>query len=234
LAACAERLVGSGFGLLAICRAQIATRFDYAQALAERETKDKQNKTVKVFGNIGDRVIPVTSADFDQNYQPINPDYPGRAPTSHVVEAGETLNSIALAMFGDSSLWYIIADANGMSDPKQLVVGTRLTIPNVVTNIHNNATTFRPFVPSVTLGDTSPTLPAPPPPPKPKKGCGVIGQILVIVVAAVVTYFTAGLLTGIVSPALATALGAAAGSVVSQGVGIALGVQEKFSFKSVA
>ena len=123
-------------------------------------------------------MFPVTSADFDQNYQPINDTYPGLTPGSYVTRAGDNLQSIALGMWGDSSLWYLLADANGLKGTEQIAAGTRLTIPNVVTNIHNNSQTFRPYDPGLALGDTTPTLPDPPPPPRKKKSCGGLGQIL--------------------------------------------------------
>jgi YD repeat-containing protein len=192
----------------------VPSRVDYAQVLASREKNGK-----KVFARIGDRVFPVTSADFDQNYQPIGPDYPAHAPQSHVVSAGETLRSIAFVLWGDADMWYVLADANGLSGDDQLVAGTRLTIPNVVTNIHNNSGTFRPFDPEAVMGDTSPTLPDPPPPPPPKRGgCGVLGMILIIVVAIVVTIYTAGVAAGGTSAALAGGTTTAATSTWAAGM----------------
>ncbi|MDH2542429.1 hypothetical protein QDR66_18085, partial [Acinetobacter baumannii] len=70
--------------------------------------------------------------------------------------------------------------------------GQVLTVPNKVTNIHNNSETFRPYNPGEAIGNTQPTVPSPPPPPKPKKKCGGIAQIVMIVVAIVVTIYTAG------------------------------------------
>jgi hypothetical protein len=70
-------------------------------------------------------------------------------------------------------------------------------------------------------------------PPK-KNKCGVFGQILLAVIAIAVTYFTAGAATAALGPVLGGAAAGAAGSVVSQGVGVATGIQQKFSFKGVA
>ena len=89
--------------------------------------------------DIAQRVFPVTSADFDQNYQPINDTYPGISAGSYVTQAGDNLQSVALAMWGDSSLWYLLADANGLRGTEQIPAGTRLTVPNVVTNVHNSS-----------------------------------------------------------------------------------------------
>ncbi|EJL68946.1 hypothetical protein PMI12_05283, partial [Variovorax sp. CF313] len=74
------------------------------------------------------------------------------------------------------------------------------------------------------------------------------GQIIVAVVAIVVTYFTAGALSGPMSAAFgatggavttagtvaAGAIGGAVGSIASQAVGIAIGAQDGFSWKGVA
>lgn len=117
---------------------------------------DKQHQ------DIGRRVIPVTSVDFDQNFRPINADYPGAAPTTYVVEQGDTLQAIAAKVWGDASLWYLLADANGLFGSEELVTHQRLTIPNKVTNFHNTAQTSRAFEPGLTMGNTEPTLPDPP------------------------------------------------------------------------
>ena len=138
---------------------------------------------------------PVTSADFDQNYEPINAEYPGKTPTRYTVQDGDTLNSIARALWGDASLWYVIADANGLTGESHLSAGQILSIPNKVANVHNNASTFKVYNAGEAIGDAMPTLPPeplPPPPPQSGGGCGGIGQLIAIVVAVVVTIYTAG------------------------------------------
>ena len=127
---------------------------DYAQILAARQ----QSQT-------GNTLRPVTSADFDQNFQPIGPDYPGNAPGSYTVAYdGQTLQQIASDIWGDSSLWYLIADANGLTAERVLLANTVLTIPNVVTNIHNNSTVFKPYSPGQAIGNVQPTVPEAPAP----------------------------------------------------------------------
>jgi hypothetical protein len=110
----------------------------------------------------------------------------------------------------------------------------------------HNAQTFQPYDPVETLGNTSPTAP------KPQKGnnCGVLGAVIMVVIAVVVTIYgqeksapfwkiafakmgmSAAISTA--TPIAAGATGAAAGSIVSQGVGVATGIQEKFSWNAVA
>ena len=201
-----------------------SSKTDYVTLLASRGKKaDNSGK-------------PVSSADFDYNYKPINDAYPATTPGTYTVQAGDTLNTIALAVWGDASLWYLIADANGIDDTTELVANQNLVIPNVVANIHNNASTFKVYNPGELLGNTNPTLPDAPPPPQPDedKGCGVIAQIIVIIVAVVVTIITDGALSEPMGELVAAVIGAAAGSVASQTVAVSLGLQEKFSWRDVA
>jgi len=229
---------------------------DYAQTLARpNQSREQMYKNWR----------PVSSADFDQNYQPITREYPAATGSSYTVKAGDSLYSIAGAVWGDVSMWYMIADANGLSAETELSAGQTLTIPNKVTNIHNNNGTFRPYEPGAIMGDVSPTLPdAPMPAPPPKKhGCGAVGMIIMVVVAVVATVLTAGAAAAALATAgnaafgatawaaggmlaagttglsagmafAAGAIGAAVGSIASQAVGMAMGVQEKFSWRSVA
>ncbi|MBT9504469.1 MAG: LysM peptidoglycan-binding domain-containing protein, partial [Burkholderiaceae bacterium] len=178
-------------------------RMSYAEQLAI-SIKDQAEEQDK-FKNFK----PVTSADFDQNYEPINANYPAATSGSYTVRSGDTLSSIAQSVWGDSAMWYLLADANGLSGSETLTVGQVLVVPNKVTNIHNNANTFRPYNPGEVIGNIDPTLPAPPPPPTPDGGCGGLGTLLMIVVAVVVTVYTAGVLT--------SEAGATLGEVMSAG-----------------
>lgn len=208
-----------------------AKNVDYAQALASQPTDRKT-----AYKNFR----PIATSDFDQNYTPISPTYPGFTSAGYTAQGGEKLQDVAQAVWGDASLWYLLADANGLTSTTPLVAGQVLVVPNKVTNIHNNSTTKAVYNAAEAMGDTSPTLPNPPPPPK--KGCGGIGQILMVVVAVVATAMT-GFLLG---PALLTALGpvmgviagaavaGAVGSIASQVVGLATGDVKKFSWSSVA
>jgi hypothetical protein len=51
--------------------------------------------------------------------------------TTRVVKRGDTLGSITAEVYGDPTLWRIIAEANGLDDPRRLDVGTRLTVPKI-------------------------------------------------------------------------------------------------------
>lgn len=180
-----------------------------------------------------------------------------------MVQAGDSLYTIAASQWGDSSLWYLIAEANGLSAATNLTPGQTLSIPNKVTNVHNTSATGGVYDPGTTMGDTSPTIPDAPPPPKAHhKGCGALGFILTFVVAVVVTVATSGAVgaaMGVVGSGAggfaatmtagatvlsggagfgaalgAAAIGGAVGSIASQGVAIATGMQDGFSWKGVA
>jgi YD repeat-containing protein len=226
-----------------------APETDYATALAQRGTTP---------GNLFQSGAAVSYADFDQSFETISPTSEGAANGVYTVQGGDTLASIALSTWGDASLWYLIADANGLSGSEALAAGRILSIPAKVTNVHNSASTFKVYDPNKALGNTDPLIPAPPPQAASHHGgCGILGQILLVVVAVAVTYFTAGAATPAIQAALGAevtatgaviggsaaaiaggaiggAIGAAAGSIVSQGVGLATGIQDKFSWKGVA
>jgi hypothetical protein len=171
--------------------------------------------------------------------------------TFYTVQAGDTLQGIAKAFWGDSNLWYLIADANGGSSVTQ---GQVILIPAKPNTATDNSSTFKPYDPSKAIGDTTPTAPMPQ---GHHGGCGGVGQILMIVVAVVATVFTAGAgavllsggtlatataaqlavaglgaMTGTFGVGLAAVAGAV-GSIAGQAVGIATGVQDGFSWKQV-
>ncbi|MDN6886175.1 LysM peptidoglycan-binding domain-containing protein [Variovorax sp. CAN2819] len=99
-------------------------------------------------------------SDFSFGYQPINGNYPAGTPGSYSVGVSDTLQTIAKGAYGDSSLWYLIADANGLSGNADLRAGQVLRIP-AATSSANNANTFKPYDPSKIAND-SPTMMATP------------------------------------------------------------------------
>ena len=184
--------------------------------------------------------------DFDQNYTALNSYQQGSASGGYTVRGGDTLQGIASGLYGDSALWYKIAQANGISGDTPLIEGTTLRLPAGVTRTTYNASTFKPYDPGAAIGDTSPT--APEPPKAQGKNCGAIGIALTVVVAVVVFAITkdivsslkivkaglaAGGTTAAATSAAVAATSAAAASAASQGAAIATGIQDKFSFKQV-
>lgn len=49
---------------------------------------------------------------------------------NHVIIAGETLSSIAQKYYGDSKLWFVLADINNIYNPLDLQRGFILLIPD--------------------------------------------------------------------------------------------------------
>ncbi|WKB56040.1 LysM peptidoglycan-binding domain-containing protein [Eleftheria terrae] len=199
------------------------TRTNYVQALANRGKEKPDYKNWK----------PIASADFDQNYEPISANYPRTAPSSYTVRGGDTLPSIAAALWGDRAMWYLIAEVNGLSGTEQLVEGQRLTIPPKVTNIHNNAGTFRVYDPAEAMGDLTPTLPPPPHPPR--GGCGALGVIVMVVVAVVVSWMTYGVLAPEAGVAVVGAEAGAGAAVAGAGTAAGAGaVSSALTMQTVA
>lgn len=156
--------------------------------------------------------------DFATGYARVSATYPSASPGAYTVRTGDTLQSIAQGAYGDSALWYRIAEANGLASTKDLRVGQTLNIPSGVGNVHNNAGTFEPYDPSRIQGDTTPSLATP----KPKKKGGIFGKLLMIVVAIIVTIYTAGALSGVttsfaqtLSAGMGVMTGGAAGSATA-------------------
>ncbi|WP_315385005.1 LysM peptidoglycan-binding domain-containing protein [Microvirgula aerodenitrificans] len=200
-------------------------RIDYAQALAQDRTQSRKQRSRQW--------RPINSADFDQNYEPVGPHYPARAPDSITVQSGDTLQTLARRLWGDRSLWYLLADANNLSGSETLVAGQRLNVPNRIGNLHNTSETFRVYQPGEAIGDTDPMLPDAPPPPRVEGGssggCGVMGKALIIIVAVVATVFTAGA-AAVAMGAVASGMGVmAAGAAaltggLSAGIGLSAGL----------
>ncbi|EZP49891.1 hypothetical protein BW39_04651 [Delftia sp. RIT313] len=174
---------------------------------------------------------------------------------NYTVVGGETLKTIARNVLGDSSLWWRIADANGLavSGDGELTAGQTLSIPKLALNA-NNADTFQPYDPSRVTGSLDSVLPAPA---GQGGGCGALGKIIMVAVAVVVAAMVGPAITAALqnaafaslgsgalssagfatlasaAPVLGTAAGATLGSITSQAAGNLMGVQDGFSWKQV-
>jgi YD repeat-containing protein len=175
-----------------------------SDANAEYFFYDSNGNSVGNYGQIANQL----TANFDMNFTPVSQEYPAQTPPQVVVQSADTLATMAARVYGDASLWYILAQANGLSNngPNDtLTVGLTITVPNVVVARSNNAQSFKPFDMSLALGDTTPTQPIPPPPQSGGGGCGTLGMILMVVVAVIVTIYTAG----VAAEAMGATVGAA-------------------------
>lgn len=169
------------------------------------------------------------SADFDANFSALNPQ--SSSPGHYQVQAGDSLQSIARSLFGDGSLWYLIADANGLDASVKLSQGMELLIPPSVNNIHNSSDTFRPYDASQTLGNVSPELPDPPS----SRQCSSLEMIVMIVVIVVVSVYVGpavgeALGGGLIGTAAGAYVGAYVGSTVGQGLAVMAGYQDKIDW----
>ncbi|HYD78338.1 MAG TPA: LysM peptidoglycan-binding domain-containing protein [Paucimonas sp.] len=160
---------------------------------------------------------------------------------TYVVQAGDTLQLIAQKLFGTGSLWYVIADANGLTGNETLTPNMSLRIPNTTQNgighrepLYNESHITGSLLPSA--------VPAPPEVDK----CAAVGTIIVAVVVAVaVSVATWGAATGIaaagVSAVATAALTAAAGAgiavvgeTIRQTTNMVAGWQKGFDMGQVA
>ncbi|MBN7137863.1 hypothetical protein A7A76_24575 [Lysobacter enzymogenes] len=129
---------------------------------------------------------------------------------------GETLRGLAQRIYGSESMWYLIADANGLSDPAQeLVPGVGLVVPKAMVS-RNDAATFKPYNPAEAIGSTSPELPYIAPPPK--NECGNFAIVLMAIVVIAITAATWGTMTAPSASAMAAATSATATSVTTLGM----------------
>ena len=200
-----------------------------------------------IHGTDGSFSVQLDSDGYSQ-IQNLGSDNPGINLT-YTVQQGDTLQSIAAQMYGNPSLWFVIADANGLNAGDALKAGTVLLIPNTIQSGTLTADNHKVYSETDIVGSTLPNLKSPPPPHH--GGCGSILAIIIIVVIAVVAIIaTAGLATAFLGGAAAAASAstaatiaayAAAGvivgaiaSVVQQGLFIGLGYQKSFSWKDVA
>ncbi len=89
-----------------------------------------------LFLDDGTPVRATVDVTFQQILDPA--EQPAQNPTSGgeggervwTVSAGDTLPLIAYRSYGDSTMWRIIADANGLDQVRNLPVGIELVIPN--------------------------------------------------------------------------------------------------------
>ena len=91
------------------------SQVDYATAIGDRGAPP-QSGPFK-YG------MPSYHGDFDQAFDPISPGSEPQTAGNYVVREGDTLQSIARAVWGDAAMWYLIADANGLNGSSALVAG---------------------------------------------------------------------------------------------------------------
>ena len=190
----------------------------------------------------------VTRRDFI-NYGRIDAQAVTAGQSAYRVRAGDTLRSIALAVYGDAQLWYVLADANGVTDG-DLTQGRMLVTPQRTSGLHNSNVTSEQYSQVKLIGDTSPYVPNAPA--YQKSQCATISIIIAaVLVALVITVISAGLASAAAAAAgtaigmsatasaiaggvVGGAIGGALSSMGSQGVMIAGGLQDQMRWRDVA
>jgi hypothetical protein len=142
----------------------------------------------------------------------------------------------------------VLAEANGLEPNERLTEGQRLEIPNSVKSGRLTADTHVIYDEADIIGSTLPNLKSDPPD---KGGCAsllmIIIMVVILIVVTVVTWgaataavgagfmgIGAGMTARVVAGAVVGAAAAAAGCIIQQGLFIALGYQDSFSWKEVA
>lgn len=178
----------------------------------------------RLVGTIGTLRLQ-NATNFDSAYTPMS-EVGGSGNSRYIVQNGDSLIDIALASYGDSGLWYLIADANGVtSDPSESLptteIGKAYDIPDAVRSSHT-ANTFTPFGFGEVVGNDRPIAIPPPRPPK-------HSDIELLAVAAVSITIQVGatiVLTELGVPApIAYGIGAGLSSLSGQTTTWALGMQ---------
>ena len=129
----------------------------------------------------------------------------------YTVRSGDSFQSIAQALWGDATLWYKIAEANGLTAASSLTDGQSLIVPAGVFRNHQTASTFLPYDQNrfLQLAEPSPLFPSPA---AAKAKCGAFGMILLAVIAIAAVAIIGPAIIG--APAV-IGTGAAAGTVVA-------------------
>jgi LysM repeat protein len=95
-----------------------------------------------VANGTGTEFTPTSVAEFQFGAAPLNVRQSNLDAQRYTVSDGETLRSIARSFYGDDKLWYLIAQANGLSGSTQLSTGQTLSIPKLSAS-SNAADSFR-------------------------------------------------------------------------------------------
>lgn len=130
-------------------------RFIYntdGQVIAKSEQKFGETSTkVQTYYYSPDGGELANFGSFGQDISPLSAIFSGgNAPSSYTIKEGDTLMSIAAAVYGDSKLWYLIADANGLRQgPTESFagsdVGRSLRLPNKDVGVRNTSRNWSPY-----------------------------------------------------------------------------------------
>lgn len=205
--------------------------------------------TVDRFILIADGDVTKQEVISDYSVQNIDKDgIPGGVASTHTIAPGESLQSISSAYFGNPNYWFLIAEANGLNGTEELVAGTTLVIPNVVSGALNDKDGYKVYSESDIIGSTSPEVLV-------KKKKKSFFQKLVTIIIIVIIIYVAWYVAEYAAAAYAAAGGAAASvgalalvalevavvgyaagvatSFVTQGLAIMADLQDGFDWKAM-
>lgn len=177
---------------------------------------DKKHSTLADFMRTGSLTQELKATPGDTADGTL-PEVPQDNFGAYTLQVGDTLESVARQIYGDSSLWYLIADANGITNRNsvagqdgQLHIGQRLNIPAAADSQHHNSSTHKVINGNQLIGNISATIPLPPIPPPPaarKKNHNLLAKMIVSVVVAVATVLAAAALGYVFAPSMAAQMG---------------------------
>lgn len=171
-------------------------------------------------------------ADF---IQAVSQSFPASSATKYIVAPNDTFELIAQKVFGNPNYAPLIATANNWDLNTPPLIGAQLKIPQLIP-MTNQADNYRPYdqFMSIIIGQLYPHLETP----QPKRSWWkeLITVIVAVVVAAVAPEFLHFMLPAVFgTQGIAVAVGSAVlSSAVSQKVAIGLGIQDHFSWESIA
>jgi len=139
----------------------------------------------------------------------------GGGDSAATVQSGDTLLGLAQRIYGNSSLWYVLASANAIASDNDLVAGTTLRVPNV-TVAKNDASTFKPYNPEQIIGPTTPGLPYVAKPGNP--GCSMVATLIRLVAVILAIY----------APPVGAAIASGLGETIAQTAEIDDGIRQGY------
>jgi YD repeat-containing protein len=161
---------------------------------------------------------------FDFAYTPMS-EAAGSGASRYVVQGGDSLIAIAQTSYGDSALWYVIADANGITgepeDPLPTTeVGKAYEIPDVVRSSYS-VSTFKPYALAEIIGNDRPiTIPSPPAPKHSDLELMALAAVSITLQVGVTVGLTALGVPAPVSYAIGAGLSNLGGQATSWGLGM--------------
>lgn len=117
----------------------------YAASIENRQKVPVADPGTVSTGAFRNGLSSVSHNDFDLGPDRINSYSQGSTRGNYTVRGGDTLGSVAAQLWGDSSLWYKLAEANGLTASATLIEGQNLHVPHGVMRSTYNASTFKPY-----------------------------------------------------------------------------------------